>query len=99
MVLPMTGAELFLLCAGFWAALLAILFAVVRPGIRGRDGETWWAIARYGVSLAALNLTFFEAIQRLPMGIAVTFAFLAPLAMALAGSCRRRYGSGAQETA
>ena len=50
----------------------AILFAVVRPGIRGRDGETWWAIARYGVSLAALNLTFFEAIQRLPMGIAVT---------------------------
>jgi len=66
----------------------AILFAVVRPGIRGRDWETWWAIARYGVSLAALNLTFFEAIQRLPMGIAVTFAFLAPLGMALAGSRR-----------
>jgi len=68
----------------------AILFVVARPRVRGRDGETWWAIARYGVSLAALNLTFFEAIHRLPMGVAVTFAFLAPLGMALAGSRRRR---------
>jgi inner membrane transporter RhtA len=67
-----------------------ILFAALRPGIRGRDRRTWEAIARYGVSLAALNLTFFEAIERLPLGIAVTFAFLAPLAMALAGSRRRR---------
>jgi inner membrane transporter RhtA len=40
--------------------------------------------------MAVLNLAFFEAIQRLPMGIAVTYAFLAPLAMALAGSRRRR---------
>src|SRR5205085_4802861 len=39
----------------------AMLFAVVRPRIGGRDGETWWAIARYGVSMAVLNLTFFEA--------------------------------------
>jgi inner membrane transporter RhtA len=68
----------------------AMLFAAVRPRARGRDGETWWAIARYGVSMAVLNLAFFEAIQRLPMGIAVTYAFLAPLAMALAGSRRRR---------
>ena len=41
------------------------------------------------MSLAALNLTFFEAIQRFPLGIAVTFAFIAPLVVALAGSRRR----------
>ena len=78
-----TSALRFLLGAG-------ILFAAVRPCVRGRDGQTWRAIARYGISLAVLNLTFFEAIERIPLGIAVTFAFLAPLAMAVAGSRRRR---------
>jgi inner membrane transporter RhtA len=67
-----------------------IILAAVRPRIRRRDGATWIAIAGYGISLAALNLTFFEAIERLPMGIAVTFAFIAPLGMALVGSRRRR---------
>lgn len=68
----------------------AIVLPLVRPRLRGRDGATWRAIAAYGVALAALNLTFFEAIARLQLGLAVTFAFLAPLAVALAGSRRRR---------
>ena len=67
-----------------------VIVAAVRPRLRGRDRATWIAIGAYGISLAALNLTFFEAIQRLPMGIAVTFAFVAPVGMALAGSRRRR---------
>ena len=67
----------------------AILFALVRPAITGRDAATWRAIAAYGVSLAALNLTFFGAIDRIPMGIAVTLSFVGPLAMALIGSRRR----------
>jgi inner membrane transporter RhtA len=67
-----------------------IIFVAVRPRLLGRDRRTWLAIATYGISLAALNVTFFEAIERLPMGIAVTFAFVAPLVMALAGSRRRR---------
>jgi inner membrane transporter RhtA len=67
-----------------------ILMAIVRPGIRGRDAATWRAIAAYGASLAALNLTFFQAISRIPMGIAVTLAFIGPLVMALIGSRRRR---------
>jgi inner membrane transporter RhtA len=67
-----------------------ILLAAVRPRVRGRDRATWRSIGAYGVSLAALNLTFFEAIERIPLGIAVTFAFIAPLVMALAGSRRRR---------
>jgi inner membrane transporter RhtA len=66
-----------------------IIGAAVRPSVRGRDHKTWGAIGAYGVSLAALNLTFFGAIDRLPLGIAVTLGFIAPLAMALAGSRRR----------
>ena len=67
-----------------------ILLAIVRPAIRGRDAATWGAIAAYGASLAALNVTFFQAISLIPMGIAVTLAFIAPLVMALVGSRRRR---------
>jgi inner membrane transporter RhtA len=67
-----------------------ILLAIVRPAIRGRDTQTWGAIAAYGASLAALNLTFFQAISLIPMGIAVTLSFIGPLAMALLGSRRRR---------
>jgi inner membrane transporter RhtA len=68
----------------------AVILVAVRPRLRGRGRATWGAIAAYGLSLAALNLTFFEAIQRIPLGIAVTFAFIAPLGIALAGSRRRR---------
>ena len=67
-----------------------VLLALVRPAIRGRDAKTWRVIASYGASLAALNLTFFQAISLIPMGIAVTLAFIAPLVMALLRSRRHR---------
>lgn len=67
-----------------------ILFAIVRPAIRGRDAATWGVVAAYGASLAALNVAFFQAISLIPMGIAVTLSFIAPLAMALLRSRRRR---------
>ena len=68
----------------------AVIVPVVRPAVRGRDRETWLAIAVYGVSMGVLNVTFFESIERLPMGVAVTLAFIAPLGVALAGSRRRQ---------
>jgi inner membrane transporter RhtA len=73
-----------------FALAAVILLAIVRPSIRGRDPATWRAIAAYGASLAALNLTFFQAISLIPMGIAVTLSFVGPLAIALLGSRRRR---------
>ena len=66
-----------------------VLLAVVRPAVRGRDRGTWRAIVAYGLSLAALNVTFFAAIDRIPMGIAVTLAFAAPLVMSVVSSARR----------
>jgi len=68
----------------------AIVLPVVRPSLRGRDRETWTAIAVYGVSLGILNVTFFQSFQRLPLGLAVTFAFVGPLCAALVGSRHRR---------
>ena len=68
----------------------AIVLPVVRPSLRGRDHATWTAIAVYGISLGILNVTFFQSFQRLPLGLAVTFAFVGPLCAALVGSRHRR---------
>ena len=66
-----------------------VLVALWRPTVRGhRRGDLGVALA-FGLVLAAMNLTFYEAIDRIPLGIAVTIEFAGPLAVAVAGSRRR----------
>ena len=44
----------------------------------------------FGVLLAGMNTAFYEAIDRLPLGVAVTIEFLGPLTVATIFSRRRR---------
>jgi inner membrane transporter RhtA len=73
---------------------LRILFAAIvlalvwRPRLAGHGrGDLWLAVA-FGLTLGAMNFAFYSALDRIPLGIAVTFEFVGPLGVAVAGSRR-----------
>lgn len=66
-----------------------IMGLVARPRLRGLSGRDWMVGLGFGVTLALMNLTFYEALSRLPMGVAVAIEFLGPLGVAVAASRRR----------
>jgi inner membrane transporter RhtA len=66
----------------------AALWAIARPTLRGRARSDLRLLVALGVVLVSMNITFYEAIDRLPLGIAVTVEFLGPLGVAIIGSRR-----------
>jgi inner membrane transporter RhtA len=65
-----------------------ILLAIARPSVRRRNRRDLAFAVLFGVVLAAMNWSFYEAVDRLPLGVAVTIEFLGPLGIAVAGSRR-----------
>jgi inner membrane transporter RhtA len=76
------GGTVFLRVAFAAVALVALW----RPRAAGRPRRDLVLVAAFGVSLAAMNLSFYEALDRIPLGIAVTFEFVGPLSVAVVGS-------------
>ncbi|MCW3012053.1 MAG: EamA family transporter [Solirubrobacterales bacterium] len=67
----------------------AILVAVWRPRPRAYTPAQLRLAALFGLVLGAMNLTFYLALDRLPLGVAVTIEFVGPLGVAVATSRRR----------
>ncbi|OPC84502.1 EamA family transporter [Embleya scabrispora] len=68
----------------------ALLLAFSRPRVRGRSRGDWLVVGGLGVMFAGMNMCFYEAIDRLPLGPAVTLEFLGPLGLAVVLSRRLR---------
>jgi inner membrane transporter RhtA len=62
-----------------------LLIALARPRTRLAPSQ-WQSIALFGLVVAAMNFCFYQAIARIPLGIAVTIEFVGPLGLAIAGS-------------
>jgi inner membrane transporter RhtA len=76
------------------AVLLRVLFAAVllwaiwrpRPSAHSRGDLRLAAV--FGLSLAAMNLSFYEALDRIPLGVCVTIEFIGPVSVAVLFSRR-----------
>lgn len=85
-IMPSTGA------AGVVALRLAvaavILLVVCRPRVRGYARGDWWTIGAFGLAMAGMNGLFYQALDRIPLGVAVTLEVLGPLALSVFASRR-----------
>jgi inner membrane transporter RhtA len=80
------AAGVSLLRLGFAAI---VLLAVWRPSPRAHSRADLRLAAVFGLCLGLMNYTFYEALARIPLGIAVTVEFAGPLGVAVFGSRRR----------
>jgi inner membrane transporter RhtA len=62
------------------------LLAWRRPGRHAWHGRVFWLAAMYGLVTAVMNVAFYEAIARLPLGTAVALEFAGPVLVAAVGS-------------
>ncbi|HEX5402103.1 MAG TPA: DMT family transporter [Pseudonocardiaceae bacterium] len=85
--------QLFPIAGAVGVVTLRLVFAAVilliawRPSLR-MTRQAWLVVAMFGTVLGVMNVAFYESINRIPLGVAVTIEFLGPLALALVGSRR-----------
>jgi len=74
-----------------WLRLLfaaLILVALWRPRLSGRSTRELALVVAFGLALAVMNTGFYEALDRIPLGVCVTIEFIGPLGVAVALSRR-----------
>jgi inner membrane transporter RhtA len=65
-----------------------VLIVLVRPALGGYDRAGYLIAGLFGLVLAGMNFSIYLAIDRIPLGVAVTLEFVGPLGVAVAGSRR-----------
>jgi inner membrane transporter RhtA len=68
-------------------AAVALLF-IWRPNLRHVSRSGIGTVVPFGLALAAMNLSFYLALSRLPLGVAVTIELVGPLGVAAVNSRR-----------
>jgi len=72
------------------ATSTVVLLLVARPRVAGRSRGDWAVVLAFGAALATMNWSIYQAIARLPLGVAVSIELLGPLTLALVLSRRVR---------
>lgn len=67
-----------------------VLLVTFRPRLRGRTTRDWLVVGSFGAVLALMNLFFYGALARIPIGVTVTIEFIGPLVLATVLSHRRK---------
>ncbi|MEV7441610.1 EamA family transporter [Streptomyces sp. NPDC091204] len=70
------------------AAAAVVLLLLCRPKVRGYSRSDWGTVLAFGVAMAGMNGLFYQAIDRIPLGPAVTLEVLGPLALSVLVSRR-----------
>ncbi|MFE6198131.1 DMT family transporter [Streptomyces sp. NPDC057838] len=65
-----------------------VLLLVCRPRLRGHSRADWGTVVVFGITMAAMNGLFYQAVARIPLGPAVTLEVLGPLALSVLASRR-----------
>ncbi|MER5874929.1 DMT family transporter [Streptomyces sp. NPDC060235] len=65
-----------------------VLIAICRPSVRGHSRADWSTVIVFGLTMAAMNGLFYQAVDRIPLGPAVTLEVLGPLALSVITSRR-----------
>jgi inner membrane transporter RhtA len=65
-----------------------VLCAIWRPRVAGYSRRDLGLVLLFGASLAGMNAVFYASLDRIPLGVAVTFEFVGPLGVAVFGSRR-----------
>ncbi|MEU0411047.1 EamA family transporter [Streptomyces griseorubiginosus] len=69
-------------------AAAIVLLLVCRPRLRGHSRTDWGTVVVFGLTMAAMNGLFYQAVDRIPLGPAVTLEVLGPLALSVLASRR-----------
>ncbi|MEU1078591.1 EamA family transporter [Streptomyces sp. NPDC005878] len=70
------------------AAAALVLLVLCRPGLRGYRRADWGTVVAFGAAMAGMNGLFYQAVDRIPLGTAVTLEVLGPLALSVLASRR-----------
>ncbi|MEV5815395.1 EamA family transporter [Streptomyces mutabilis] len=70
------------------AVAALVLLLVCRPRLRGYSRADWGTVVVFGIAMAGMNGLFYQAVDRIPLGPAVTLEVLGPLALSVFASRR-----------
>ncbi|MDN3253942.1 inner membrane transporter RhtA [Streptomyces sp. DSM 42143] len=70
------------------AVAAVVLLLVCRPRLRGYSRADWGTVVVFGIAMAGMNGLFYQAVDRIPLGPAVTLEVLGPLALSVFASRR-----------